>query len=270
MRASIPGVRARAMAASFTEMRASFTETMGSIPEYSIPDYAPSFEHETQAHYGSDVEGGSKLKARRWEQSCSDSKASVSAALRLESGSQLCDDACFGVQPDSILPDSPCDDGSWWSVTEDEDRGESTPGQVLFDTPEACRSPLSKTPSPLRPGASVRVTLHNAPADKGLAAVASVEYPEDGSPCRLRICRGAATLALFELDGKSISISLVSAPSLTTTFPGILRNASEWIKVSCEGGGDIYACAALGWRALMPFLYPTPGNRMQKRRPYRL
>jgi hypothetical protein len=97
-----------------------------------------------------------------------------------------------------------------------------------------------------------------------------MEYPEDGSPCRLRICRGAATLALFELDGKSISISLVSAPSLTTTFPGILRNASEWIKVSCEGGGDIYACAALGWRALMPFLYPTPGNRMQKRRPYRL
>jgi hypothetical protein len=34
----------------------------------------------------------------------------------------------------------------------------------------------------------------------------------------------------------------------------------------------MYACAALGWRALMPFLYPTPGNRMQKlkRQPYRL
>jgi len=243
MRASIPGVRARAMAASFTEMRASFTETMGSIPEYSIPDYAPSFEHETQANYGSDVEGCSKLKvvsvrtikgssSRRWGQSCSDSKASVSAA---ESGSQLCDDASFGVQPDSRLPDSSCD-GSWLSVTEDEG---------------------IKKPSPLRPGASLRITLHNAPADKGLAAVASVEYPKDGSPCRLRICRGEATLALFVLDGKSISISLVSAPSLKTTHPGIPRNASEWIKVSCKGGGDMYACAALGWRALMPFLYPT-------------
>ncbi len=103
----------------------------------------------------------------------------------------------------------------------------------------------------------MRITLHNAPEDKGLAGVASVEYPEEGSPYRLRICRGEATLALFVLDGKSISISLVSAPSLKTTHPGIPRNASEWIKVSCEGGGDIYACAALGWRALMPFLYPT-------------
>jgi hypothetical protein len=44
---------------------------------------------------------------------------------------------------------------------------------------------------------------------------------------------------------------------LKTTHPGIPRNASEWIKVSCKGGGDMYACAALGWRALMPFLYPT-------------
>ena len=98
---------------------------------------------------------------------------------------------------------------------------------------------VEQNPSPLQPGASVRITLHNAPADKGLATAVSMEYPEDGSPCRLRICRGAATLALFVPDGK-----------LKTTHPDIQRHASEWIKVSCEGGGDMYACAALGWRAL--------------------
>jgi hypothetical protein len=41
------------------EMRSSFTETMASI------SHEPSLEYETQAHYGSDVEGCSKLKARR-------------------------------------------------------------------------------------------------------------------------------------------------------------------------------------------------------------
>ena len=66
----------------------------------------------------------------------------------------------------------------------------------------------------------------------------------------MSIVKGPPSPSLFVLDGKSISISLVSAPSLKTTHPGIPRNASEWIKVSCEGGGDMYACAALGWRAL--------------------
>ena len=55
--------------------------------------------------------------------------------------------------------------------------------------------------------------------------MASVEYPEDGSPCRLRIYRGAATLALFVLDGKSISISLLSAPSLKTEWIRVVRGS---------------------------------------------
>ena len=79
----------------------------------------------------------------------------------------------------------------------------SYPGGMQLD--------VEQNPSPLQPGASVRITLHNAPADKGLATAASMEYPEDGSPCRLRICRGAAMLALFVPDGKSISISLPQA-----------------------------------------------------------
>jgi hypothetical protein len=220
----------------------STSEIMASIPEYESDDschcyYTPAKLKITKVGHTSTL-----------LLTCSDFKAAESAGLCSECGSQLCD-------APSRLPDHPCD-GSW-SATEDAD----PPGQALrLDPPQACRSPSSKKPSPLRPGASVRITLHNAPADKGLAAVASVEHPEDGSPCRLRICRGAATLALFVLDGKSISISLVSAPSFRTTHPGIPRNASGWIKVSCEGGGDMYACAALGWRALMPFLYPTPGQ----------
>ena len=234
----------------------STSEIMASIPEYESDDschcyYAPAKLKMSQVGHTSTL-----------LLTCSD-------CLCSECRSQLCDDtlgyACGGAsrntggsfagQPASRQPDGPSD-GSW-SVTEDAD----PPGQALqIDPPQACRSPSSKKPSPLRPGASVRITLHNAPADKGLAAVASVEYPEDGSPCRLRICRGAATLALFVLDGKSISISLVSAPSFTTTHPGIPRNASGWIKVSCEGGGDMYACAALGWRALMPFLYQSGGS----------
>jgi hypothetical protein len=264
------------------EMRASFTETMGSIPEYE-----QSLE-ENQGHSVLEDDGcfmiiypeaefaaPSKLKTCPWGQSCSDFKAAVSAGLGAECGVELCDDtlgyscdgasrstipnsgASFAGKPANRLPDGPISCDGSWSATEDAD----PPGQALrLDPPQACRSPSSKKPSPLRPGASVRITLHNAPADKGLAAVASVEHPEDGSPCRLRICRGAATLALFVLDGKSISISLVSAPSFRTTHPGIPRNASGWIKVSCEGGGDMYACAALGWRALMPFLYQSGGS----------
>ena len=64
----------------------------------------------------------------------------------------------------------------------------------------------------------------------------------------MSIVKGPPSPSLFVLDGKSISISLVSSPSLKTTHPGIPRNASEWIKLSCEGGGDMYACAALAYQ----------------------
>jgi hypothetical protein len=132
---------------------------------------------------------------------------------------------------------------------------------------------------PCRPRSvlSMRVTLHNAlpdvPGSKGLTAVVSIERPEGARP-RLRFYQGAKTLASLVLDDKSIKVSLVVGPCAHAqggaqggARGGARRGArgggpgyaTEWLKLTCEEGGgfhgDIYAHAAMGWRALLPHLY---------------
>ena len=138
--------------------------------------------------------------------------------------------------------------GSSWSATEDQDE-ETSPG------PSASSARSRSTRGP-----SLRVTLHaslpHASAKKrGLAARASIELPEDGSPPQLHFRRNGVTAAFLVLDGESLAVSLI-----TTLSPkaerGAAPNVSQWIKLShVERTCDVYAYADLGWRTLLPHLY---------------
>ena len=128
--------------------------------------------------------------------------------------------------------------------------------------------PKAASAEPRRPRSVpfMRVMLHTslpgAPGTKGLMAVASIECPEDRSFPRLRFRQGATTLAVLVLDGKSIRVSLVAGPCSDARGGGRGGGpscATQWLKLTCEGGGirrgDLYAYAAMGWRALLPHLY---------------
>ena len=162
--------------------------------------------------------------------------------------------------------------GLFWSATEDasddaaSDTASKRPG----------RQAASAGPCRLRSVPSMRVTLHNslpdAPGTKGLMAVVTLSIDEDARP-RLRFCQDAKKLASFVLDGKSIKASLVAAPcshapGASDPQGGVREDAAawggrpvaqQWLRLTCEerGGvhGDIYAYAAMGWRALLPHLY---------------
>ena len=80
---------------------------------------------------------------------------------------------------------------------------------------------------------------------------ASIELPEDGSAPQLHF---GVTAAFLVLDGESVTASLITTPS-PKAHRGVAPNASQWLKLSsAEGTCDVYACADLGWRALLPRL----------------
>jgi hypothetical protein len=138
--------------------------------------------------------------------------------------------------------------GSSWSATEDQDE-ETSPG------PSASSARSRSTRGP-----SLRVTLHaslpHASAKKrGLAARASIELPEDGSPPQLHFRRNGVTAAFLVLDGESVTVSLITTPS-PKAERGAAPNVSQWLKLShAEGTCDVYAFADLGWQALLPHVY---------------
>ena len=135
--------------------------------------------------------------------------------------------------------------GSSWSATEDQDE-ETSPG------PSASSARSRSTRGP-----SLRVTLHaslpHASAKKrGLAARASIELPEDGSPPQLHFRRGGVTMAFLVLEGDSVTASLITTPS-PKAHREVAPNASQWLKLSyADGTCAVYAYADLGWRALLP------------------
>ena len=139
--------------------------------------------------------------------------------------------------------------GSSWSATEDQDE-ETSPG------PSASSARSRSTRGP-----SLRVTLHaslpHASAKKrGLAARASIELPEDGSPPQLHFRRNGVTAAFLVLDGESVTASLITTPSPKAERGAAVPNVSQWLKLShAEGTCDVYAFADLGWQALLPHVY---------------
>ena len=139
--------------------------------------------------------------------------------------------------------------GSSWSATEDQDE-ETSPG------PSASSARSRSTRGP-----SLRITLHaslpHASAKKrGLAARASIELPEDGSPPQLHFRRNGVTAAFLVLDGESVTASLITTPSPKAERGAAVPNVSQWLKLShAEGTCDVYAFADLGWQALLPHVY---------------
>jgi len=188
---------------------------------------------------------------------CSDLKAAVTESLqslRVECESLPVDDAVAHTFEDDASRNicnyrytyESC--GSSWSAAEDQNEDTSPGPSASSARPRSTRMP------------SLRVTLHaslsHAPAKKrGLAARASIELPEDGSPPQLHFRRNGVTAAFLVLDGESLAVSLI-----TTLSPkaerGAAPNVSQWIKLShVERTCDVYAYADLGWRTLLPHLY---------------
>ena len=179
---------------------------------------------------------------------CSDLKKAVTESLLLEceSGDELAQ--TFEEASRNICKRPYETFGSSWSATEDQDE-ETSPG------PSASSARSRSTRGP-----SLRVTLHaslpHASAKKrGLAARASIELPEDGSPPQLHFRRNGSTAATVVLDGESVAVSLITTPS-PKAKRGAARNVSQWIKLShVERTCDVYAFADLGWQALLPHVY---------------
>ena len=81
---------------------------------------------------------------------------------------------------------------------------------------------------------------------------ASIELPEDGSAPQLHF---GVTAAFLVLDGESVTASMITTPS-PKAERGAAPNVSQWLKLSHgEGTCDVYACADLGWQALLPHVY---------------
>ena len=174
----------------------------------------------------------------------SDFKAAVAEGLRVECES-VPDDASRNIRKSAYQPR----DASR-SATKDQAEDASLAGpRALGARPRTCRI------SP-----SLRVTLHaslpRARANKeGFEARASIELPEDGSPAQLHFRRGGVTVAFLVLDGASVTASLITTAS-PKAHRGVAPNASQLLKLSyAEGTCDVYACADLGWGALLPRLY---------------
>jgi len=202
-------------------------------------------------------------------QSSADFKTAMEEGLQGECESARCDDALAHVFEEAARNTSRRGSeaaGSFWSTTEDASYAErpcpTAPPHATTPGPKAA----SAEPRRPRSVAFLRVMLHTslpgAPGMKGLTAVASIECPEDRAWPRLRFRQGATTLAVLVLDGKSIRVSLVADPCSDARGGDCGDGpscATQWLKLTCEGGGnrrgDLYAYAALGWRALLPHLY---------------
>ena len=202
-------------------------------------------------------------------QRSADFKAAVEKGLQGEYESARCDDTLAHVFEEAARNTSRRGAeaaGSFRSATEDASYAErpcpTAPPHETTPGPKAA----SAEPRRPRSVALLRVMLHNslpgAPGMKGLTAIASIECPEHRAWPRLRFRQGATTLAVLVLDGKSIRVSLVADPC--SDAQGGERGdgpscATQWLKLTCEGGGnrrgELYAYAALGWRALLPHLY---------------
>jgi len=180
---------------------------------------------------------------------CSDFRAAVTESLRVECESLSVDGVLAHTFEDAsrniCKPDYELF-GASWSATEDQDE-DTSPGPNASSARQSTRM------------VSLHVTLHaslpHASAKKrGLAASASIDFPEDGSPPQLHFRRNGSTAATVVLDG-SVAVSLITTPS-PKAKRGAARNVSQWIKLShVEGTCDVYVCADLGWRALLPHLY---------------
>ena len=192
-------------------------------------------------------------------------KAAVEEGLQGECERARCDDALAYVFEEAARNTSRRGSeaaGSFWSTTEDASYAERP--CPTAPPHETTPGPTAASAEPRRPRsvALLRVMLHNslpgAPGMKGLTAIASIECPEHRAWPRLRFRQGATTLAVLVLDGKSIRVSLVADPCSDDCGDGP-SCATQWLKLTCEGGGnrrgDLYAYAALGWRALLPHLY---------------
>ncbi len=197
------------------------------------------------------------------------SRATVEEGLQGECESARCDDALARVFEEAARNTSRRGSeaaGSFWSATDDASYAErpcpTVPPHATTPGPKAASAELRRSRSVVLLRVMLHTSLPGAPGIKGLWAVASIECPEDRAwPC-LRFRQGATTLAVFVLDGKSIGVSLVADPC--SDAQGGKRGggpscATQWLKLTCEGGGnrrgDLYAYAALGWRALLPHLY---------------
>ena len=178
---------------------------------------------------------------------CSDFKAAVAEGLRVECESvpdalaHTFEDASRNIRKSAYQP---------------RDASQSATKDQADDASPAGPRALGARP---RTSPSLRVTLHaslpHPRANKeGFAARASIELPEDGSPPQLHFRRGGVTVAFLVLDGESVTASLITTPS-PKAHRGVAPNASQWLKLSsAEGTCDVYACADLGWRALLPRL----------------